>query len=176
MGGFPEKLRLHEDRFLMLRLADNAVRWRLCLSAPAVQRCHAKSTTATVGERFFWENRIIFFELALETMPNREWGFLVPEITGSFTVAISVTATLPWQIAALPSAKVLVVMLLLGFPSPNASAANYLDFGELIPSSTGRWDYCAQHAGSCRSHELRIEGQALCLGGEPHVPQTVRLC
>jgi glycosyltransferase involved in cell wall biosynthesis len=80
VGGFPEKLRLHEDRFLMLRLADNAVRWRLCLSAPAVQRCHAKSTTATVGERFFWENRIIFFELALETMPNREWGFLVPEI------------------------------------------------------------------------------------------------
>ena len=74
--GFQDQLRLHEDRFLVLRLADSHVSWRLCPSAHASQRCHPKNTTTNVGERAYWENWIEFFELAFKTMPTRDLGFL----------------------------------------------------------------------------------------------------
>jgi glycosyltransferase involved in cell wall biosynthesis len=80
VGGFNQDLRLHEDRFLFLLLAKRGITWTVCANARAVQHCHGKNTTATVGWTFHRINWIRFFELALSSCPDENFRFMYPDI------------------------------------------------------------------------------------------------
>ncbi len=79
-GGFNAALRLHEDRFLFLQLAKSGIEWNVCADALAIQHCHGKNTTATVGWAFHRVNWIRYFELALSDPRDASMDFMYPDI------------------------------------------------------------------------------------------------
>jgi len=80
VGGFNPDLRLHEDRFLFLKLAKSEIAWNVCTGALAIQHCHGKNTTATAGWKFHRINWIRFFELAFDLFPVESLKFMYSDI------------------------------------------------------------------------------------------------
>jgi glycosyltransferase involved in cell wall biosynthesis len=80
VGGFNQDLRLHEDRFLFLLLAKNGMTWNVCANARAIQYCHGKNTTATVGWTFHRINWIRYFELAFGLFPVENLNFMYSDL------------------------------------------------------------------------------------------------
>lgn len=80
VGGFNQDLRLHEDRFLFLLLAKSGITWNVCANALAIQHCHGKNTTTTVGWAFHRINWIRYFELAFSLSPAQNFDFMYPDI------------------------------------------------------------------------------------------------